>query len=62
MLVVIGLMVGAYIVTRMVHLLIDQKPHGIVIIFAVGTILCAMVGMVLLLLSGIGHLNLPGLT
>ena len=39
MIVTIGIMVGFYIGTRMLHVLIDRKPHVIVAIAAVVTIL-----------------------
>ena len=61
MIPIVGIMIGTYIITRMMHLAIDEKPHGIVLIFAIATILSAMVGMALLLLSAIGYLKLPGL-
>lgn len=48
----IGIMIGAYILTRMVEIFMSEKPGVIVRLFAAGTILVTLIGIAALLLSG----------
>ncbi len=54
MIQVIGLMIGAYIFTRMLGLMIDKNPqtHSATRIFAMITAFIAVVGCFLLIVSG----------
>jgi hypothetical protein len=59
MIPVLGMMVGAYIITRMLHLLMDEKPHGLVCVCAGATILAALLGSAYFLLAAFGIFKLP---
>jgi len=59
MIPVIGVMIGAYIVTRMMHLLMDEKPHGLVCVCAGATILAALLASCYFLLAALGIFKLP---
>lgn len=50
----IGLMVGAYIITRMLRLIVKREPkeHGVVIAFAVGTVIVTVISLFDLLARG----------
>ena len=52
MIPIIGLMIGAYIFTRMAELLGRSEAGIVVRIFAALTLLISLVGMFILLLSG----------
>jgi hypothetical protein len=51
MIPVIGIMVGFYIFTRMLHLALDQKLSGPTRFFAVLTMLIAVCGMLYLIFA-----------
>jgi hypothetical protein len=52
MIQIIGLMIGAYIFTRMVDLALDQDKNIAVVILAVITAFVAVLGMAALILNG----------
>jgi hypothetical protein len=55
----IGLMIAAYIVTRMVWIVVKRDPreHVVVIVMAVATIIVAAIGAVDLVVRGGGNLS-----
>ena len=59
----IGLMVGTYIVTRMLEIVLrrDSKDSYVLVAFAIFTILIAVVGVADLLLRGSTGVSLPEL-
>lgn len=61
MIPLIGLMTGAYIITRMVEIIMNKQTHGFLAACAVLTILVAGFCMFGLTLGGLSNLsNIPG--